>query len=248
MSNIKLKVQTPQIALSAKTGIDVIQYGTLTVGETTTLAAGENATISNSGTVENAVLNFGIPKGHDGTNIGIATTNEAIAGVVDNKAMTPLKTKKAIEQGTNVFTALNAFRANIIVSNGTAAGSQGQIVLGVKPRTATVQANIISSTTGALNYNATETTGHYFKIGNNIATTSITSNESETAIFSHNAFEFARITNVGVAKWLGNANTATKLETARTINGVAFDGTKDITIYNTEGHLVFPNGAEFWIG
>ncbi len=130
----------------------------------------------------------------------------------------------------NTFTALNAFRANITVSNGTAAGSQGQIVLGIKPRTATVQANIISSTTGALNYNATETTGHYFKIGNNIATTSITSNESETAIFSHNAFEFARITNVGVAKWLGNANTATKLETARTINGVAFDGTKDITI------------------
>lgn len=130
----------------------------------------------------------------------------------------------------NTYTALNAFRANIIVSNGTAAGSQGQIVLGVKPRTATMQANIISSTTGALNYIATENTGHYFKIGNNTASTSITTNESETAILSHNAFEFARITNVGVAKWLGNANTATKLETARTINGVAFDGTKNITI------------------
>lgn len=130
----------------------------------------------------------------------------------------------------NTFTALNTFRANIAVSNGTAAGSQGQIVLGVKPRTATVQANIISSTTGALNYNATENTGHYFKIGNNTASTSITTNESETAILSHNAFEFARITNIGVAKWLGNANTATKLETARTINGVAFDGTKNITI------------------
>lgn len=161
---------------------------------------------------------------------GIATTDEAIAGVVDNKAMTPLKTKKAIEKGTNVFTALNTFRANIIVSNGTAAGSQGQIVLGVKPRTATTQANIISSTTGALNYIATENTGHYFKIGNNVARTSITTNEGETAIFSHNAFEFARITNVGVAKWLGNANTATKLETSRTINGVAFDGTKDIIV------------------
>ena len=130
----------------------------------------------------------------------------------------------------NKFTALNTFRANIAVSNGTAAGSQGQIILGVKPNTATVQANIISSTTGALNYNATEAAGHYFRIGNNTASTSITSNESETAILSHNAFEFARITNVGVAKWLGNANTATKLETARTINGVAFDGTKDITI------------------
>lgn len=130
----------------------------------------------------------------------------------------------------NTFTALNTFRANIAVSSGTTAGSQGQIVLGVKPRTATVQANIIASTTGALNYIATENTGHYFKIGNNTAFTSITTNESETAIFSHNAFEFARITNVGVAKWLGNANTATKLETSRTINGVSFDGTANITI------------------
>lgn len=130
----------------------------------------------------------------------------------------------------NTYTALNTFRANIAVSNGTAAGSQGQIVLGVKPRTATMQANIISSTTGALNYIATENTGHYFKIGNNTASTSITTNESETAIFSHNAFEFAQITNVGVAKWLGNANTATKLQTARTINGVSFDGTANITI------------------
>lgn len=130
----------------------------------------------------------------------------------------------------NTFTALNAFRANIAVSNGTTAGSQGQIILGNKPQSATVQANIIASTTGALNYIATESTGHYFKIGNNTASTSITTNKSETAILSHNALEFARITNVGVAKWLGNANTATKLETARTINGVAFDGTKDITI------------------
>lgn len=130
----------------------------------------------------------------------------------------------------NTFTALNTFRANIAVSSGTTAGSQGQIILGNKPQSATVQANIISSTTGALNYIATENAGHYFRIGNNTASTSITTNDSETAIISHNAFEFARITNVGVAKWLGNANTATKLETARTINGVAFDGTKNITI------------------
>lgn len=148
----------------------------------------------------------------------------------------------------NTFTALNAFRANIIVSNGTAAGSQGQIVLGVKPRTATVQANIISSTTGALNYIATENAGHYFRIGNNTASTSITTNESETAILSYNAFEFARITNVGVAKWLGNANTATKLETARTINGVAFDGTKDITIEASVGGDVIAAGDNNFTG
>lgn len=148
----------------------------------------------------------------------------------------------------NTFTALNTFRANIIVSNGTAAGSQGQVIFGVKPSTATVQANIKASTTGALNYIATESTGHYFKIGNNTASTSITTNESETAIFSHNAFEFARITNVGVAKWLGNANTATKLETARTINGVAFDGTKDITIEASGGGDVTAAGDNNFTG
>lgn len=65
----------------------------------------------------------------------------------------------------NTFTALNTFRANIAVSNGTAAGSQGQVIFGTKPQSATVQANIISSTTGALNYIATENTGHFFRIG-----------------------------------------------------------------------------------
>lgn len=138
----------------------------------------------------------------------------------------------------NTFTAMNTFRANIAVSNGTAAGSQGQVIFGVKPSTATVQANIIAATTGALNYIATESTGHYFKIGNNTASTSITTNESETAILSHNAFEFARITNVGDANWLGNANTATKLATARTINGVPFDGTQNITIEAGQGEFL----------
>lgn len=148
----------------------------------------------------------------------------------------------------NTFTALNTFRANIRVSNGTAAGSQGQVIFGVKPSTATVQTNIISSTTGALNYIATENTGHYFKIGNNTASTSITTDESGTAILSHNAFEFARITNVGVAKWLGNANTATKLETARKINGVAFDGTKDIIIEASGGGDVTAAGDNNFTG
>lgn len=148
----------------------------------------------------------------------------------------------------NTFTALNTFRANIAVSNGTTAGSQGQIFFGVKPSTATVQANIIASTTGALNYIATENTGHYFKIGNNTALTSITTNEGESAIFSHNDLEFARITNDGVAKWLGNANTATKLETARTINGVAFDGTKNITIEAGGGGDVIAAGDNNFTG
>lgn len=178
---------------------------------------------------------------------GIATTDEAIAGVVDNKAMTPLKTKKAIEQGTNVFTALNTFRANIIVSNGSAAGSSGNINFGISPTNETVQARIGADNLGGLFYHASTNQPHVFRVGTNNDVLSIRDDTSKTALISNNK-AFATVTHEGVAKWLGNANTATKLETARTINGVAFDGTKDITIYNTEGHLVFPNGAEFWIG
>lgn len=178
---------------------------------------------------------------------GIATTEEAIAGVVDNKAMTPLKTKKAIEKGTNVFTALNTFRANIAVSSGTTAGSSGSISFGISPADETVQARIGTDNLGGLFYNASTSQAHVFRIGTNNDVLSICSDTSKMALIS-NKQAFATVTHTGVAKWLGNANTATKLETSRTINGVAFDGTKDITIYNTEGHLVFPNGAEFWIG
>jgi len=129
----------------------------------------------------------------------------------------------------NTFTAINFFRANIAVSNGTAAGSSGQIVLGIKPSTAKIYANILGTSAGALTYIATEGTGHYFKVGDTGAT-SITLDKNETALLSYNINTFARITKDGVAKWLGNANTATKLQTARTINGVSFDGTANITI------------------
>lgn len=38
------------------------------VGTTTTLNAGQNASVENVGTTQNAIFNFGIPKGADGTN------------------------------------------------------------------------------------------------------------------------------------------------------------------------------------
>lgn len=160
---------------------------------------------------------------------GIATTDEAIAGVVDNKAMTPLKTKKAIEQGTNVFTALNTFRANIAVSNGTAAGSSGNINFGISPTNETVQAKIGTDNLGGLFYNASTKQPHIFRVGTNNDVFAIRDGNTKVA-FSSNNNPFATVTRDGVAKWLGDANTATKLTTARTINGVAFDGTKDIIV------------------
>lgn len=54
------------------------QAATISVGTTTTLPAGQSATVSNVGTEQDAVFNFGIPKGADGTaasiKVGTVTT------------------------------------------------------------------------------------------------------------------------------------------------------------------------------
>lgn len=129
----------------------------------------------------------------------------------------------------NTFTALNTFRANIAVSNGTTAGSSGSISFGISPADETVQARIGTDNLGGLFYNTSTNQPHVFRIGTNNDVLSIRDDTSKMALISNNK-PFATVTHTGVAKWQGNANTATKLETARTINGVAFDGTQNITI------------------
>ena len=129
----------------------------------------------------------------------------------------------------NTFTASNTFRANIAVSNGTTAGSSGTVSFGVSPTGETVQARIGTDNLGGLFYHASTNQPHIFRVGTNIDVLAIRNADTKVA-FSSNNNPFATVTHDGVAKWLGNAHTATKLETARKINGVAFDGTKDITI------------------
>lgn len=129
----------------------------------------------------------------------------------------------------NTFTALNTFRANIAVSNGTAAGSSGSIKFGISPTNEKIQARIGTDKLGGLLYHTSTKQPHVFRIGENNNVFVIRADDTKVTFSSNNNF-FSTVTHKGVAKWLGNAKTATKLETARTINGVAFDGTKDITI------------------
>ena len=129
----------------------------------------------------------------------------------------------------NTFTALNTFRANIRVSNGTAAGSSGSISFGISPTNETVQARISTDRLGGLFYHASTKQPHIFRVGTNIDAFAIRDDNTKVTLYGNN-HPCATVTRDGVAKWLGNANTATKLETARKINGVAFDGTQDITI------------------
>lgn len=137
----------------------------------------------------------------------------------------------------NTFTALNTFRANIIVSNGTEAGSSGTISFGIPPKNETIQARIGTDKLGGLFYRTSTKQPHIFRIGTNIDVLAIRDDDTKVA-FSSNNIPFATVTHDGVAKWLGNANTATKLQTARTINGVPFDGTQNITIEAGQGEFL----------
>lgn len=147
----------------------------------------------------------------------------------------------------NTFTALNTFRANIAVSNGTTAGSSSTIQLGIKPSSATMQADIGTDVHGAVILHSTENQGYAFRIGSKVNRLYLAPYKDGIA-FKHISTNFATYDTTNGANWLGNANTATKLETARTINGVAFDGTKDITIEASGGGDVTAAGDNNFTG
>lgn len=137
----------------------------------------------------------------------------------------------------NTFTAYNVFRANITVSNGTKAGSSGSISLGISPADEPVQTRISSDNLGGLFYCVSTNQPHVFRVGTNNDVLSIRDDTSKMTLISNNK-AFATVTHEGDAKWLGDANTATKLNTARTINGVPFDGTQNITIEAGQGEFL----------
>lgn len=148
----------------------------------------------------------------------------------------------------NTYTALNTFRANIAVSNGTAAGSSGSISLGISPADEPVQTRIGTDNLGGLFYHASTSQPHVFRIGSNNNVFVIRADDTKVVFSSNNNF-FATVTHDGVAKWLGNANTATKLATARTITANlasstagSFDGSENITVGVT-GTLPIANGG-----
>lgn len=148
----------------------------------------------------------------------------------------------------NTYTAFNVFRANIAVSSGTTAGSSGSISLGISPADEPVQTRISTDNLGGLFYHVSTNQPHVFRIGTNNDVLSIRDDTSKMDLISNNK-AFATVTHEGVAKWLGDANTATKLATARTITANlasstagSFDGSANITVGVT-GTLPIANGG-----
>lgn len=130
----------------------------------------------------------------------------------------------------NTFTAANTFNSNIVVRAATAAGSAGIITLGEKPSDVTEQCLIHAPGNGNLILQASENRIIALQSGS-VPQWSTISDEAntKTSAYLHSNLAATYTPATGVV-WEGKANTATKLATARTINGVPFDGTKDITI------------------
>ena len=138
----------------------------------------------------------------------------------------------------NTFTAANTFNSNIVVRAATAAGSAGVITLGEKPSDNTEQCLINAAGNGNLILQASEN-GIVALQSGSVLQWSVASDEAntKTSAYLHSNLAATYTPATGVV-WEGNAKTATKLATARTINGVPFDGTQNITIEAGQGKFL----------
>lgn len=149
----------------------------------------------------------------------------------------------------NTWTGSNVYNKNITVSNGTASGSEGIIDLGKPPTSKTKQPNIYSPGNGNLIINASENSIIALQSGS-VPQWSVVSDEAntKTSAYLHSNLAATYTPATGVV-WAGNANTATKLATARTIKANlasstagSFDGSANITVGVT-GTLPIANGG-----
>lgn len=138
----------------------------------------------------------------------------------------------------NTFTAANTFNSNIVVRAATAAGSAGIITLGEKPSDNTEQCLINAAGNGNLILQASEN-GIVALQSGSVPQWSVASDEAntKTSAYLHSNLAATYTPATGVV-WEGNAKTATKLATARTINGVPFDGTQNIVIKAGQGEFL----------
>lgn len=159
------------------------------------------------------------------------TTWDILAGDIDLSGYAQLN-------AANTFTAANTFNSNIVVRAATAAGSAGVITLGEKPSSKTAQCLINAAGNGNLILQASEN-GIVALQSGSVLQWSVISDEAntKTSAYLHSNLAATYTPATGVV-WEGNANTATKLATARTINGVPFDGTQNITIEAGQGKFL----------
>lgn len=175
-----------------KDGVNTISFGSATFGNSKIFSDGtsliysapENAShtyyinsqsvYSIQGTLETVSIRLGNQTFAQNSSNGISVKN-ILAPIADTDAANKKYVDDAVAAGggggdvtaagDNNFTGTNTFNKAITVRDGALAGIGGTITLGMKPNSATTQAKINSTTTGAMYYTATEGLAHFFNVG-----------------------------------------------------------------------------------
>ena len=141
--------------------------------------------------------------------------------------------------GTMSFDGSADVSTNLTLSNtGVVAGTYKSVTVDAKGRISAgndVITGLVTATTATGTANqATSNTNTFLniteKIGSTTTTVGTSTQVTGAGTVSVTSDTTGKITITGAQSITGNAATATKLETARTINGVNFDGTQGITV------------------
>jgi len=206
---------------------------TITVNSTTTGAAGSNASVTNSGTTSAAKLDFTIPRGNTGATgsaatISVGTTSNLAPGAdatVSNSGTTSAAIFDfGIPQGAVWYTGSSAPSTTHNDGDLYLNTSNGDVYKQVSGSWGSSIANLTGPTGSAGSASGSDTQVQFNDGGSFAGDAGLTYNKTTNALTASGGF-------------VGNADTATKLKTARTIGGVSFDGSANISLpgVNTTG-------------
>ena len=183
---------------------------TIAVGNVQTGAPGSGVTVVNTGNNNDAVFDFSIPQGNPGV----------ITSVNNKSAASITLTTSDIAEGTNLYFTDARVRSAISATGDLSYNSTTGVFSYTTP------ALSYDSLTGLPTLATVASTGSYNDL---IDTPTIPSTTTQIAEGTNLYFTDARA-KAAVTTITGNAGTATKLATARTIAGVSFDGSANITL------------------
>jgi uncharacterized protein (TIGR02145 family) len=232
---------TATSATTATTASTVITNANLTgpvtsVGNATSIASGAitNAMLANTAVANLTGTNTGDQtsvSGNAGTATKLATARNINGVAFDGSGDINITAAVAAEQltGTTLKSTVTGSSlttvgtlTNLTVTNPIAGSITGNAA------TATTATSATTATTASTVITNANLTGPVTSVGN---ATSIASGAITNAMLANTAVANLTGTNTGDQTSVsGNAGTATKLATARNINGVAFDGSGDINI------------------
>lgn len=156
----------------------------------------------------------------------------------------------------NTFTGTNTFNKPITVRDGALAGIGGTITLGMKPNSATTQAKINSTTTGAMYYTATEGLAHFFNVGTtevaNIGGTATTATLDFLAnsILKYSTSSGLRVGGGGTSKIIGFYPEAADNTAGMRLSNKAEAISTDYSIFSLQNNsaINYANNAALQVG